>query len=112
MIQLPLGTYIPYIAKTYFGLANPPVHLRKIAIGDGTIAAFEVYRLTSVVRLVLHVNCGNSSLRFVQTTVLETYPQIINFDPEVFNYFREQCVPPSLPCILNLKLRQGTSLWT
>ncbi|KAF8590899.1 alpha/beta-hydrolase [Ramaria rubella] len=66
------GKYIPYIAKAYFNFENPPVRLRKFAIGDGTMAAPEVYRLTSV------------------TTVLETYPQIINFDPDVFNYFREQ----------------------
>jgi carboxypeptidase D len=63
-IDQPLsGMYIPYIAKTYFGLANPPVRLRKIAIGDGTMAAFEVYRLTSVVRLESHVNWGSNRSR-------------------------------------------------
>ena len=25
-----------------------------------------------------------------QVTLLETYPQIIGYDPEVFNYFKEQ----------------------
>ena len=28
-----IGTYIPYIAKTYFGTPNPPVNLVKFAIG-------------------------------------------------------------------------------
>ncbi|KIJ40943.1 hypothetical protein M422DRAFT_60536 [Sphaerobolus stellatus SS14] len=66
------GKYIPYIMKSYFGLSDPPVRISKFAIGDGTISTFEVYRLTSVIK------------------VLETYSQIIDFDPEVFDYFREQ----------------------
>lgn len=53
---------------------NPPVNLARIAIGDGTIAAAEVYTLLPVV------------------SVLETYPQIIGYDTDVLEYFREQWV--------------------
>ena len=28
-----------------------------------------------------------------QVTILETYPQLIGYDPDVFNYFKEQYVP-------------------
>ena len=51
---------------------NPPVNLARIAIGDGTIASTEVFMLLPVV------------------SVLETYPQIIGYDTDVFEYFREQ----------------------
>ncbi|EIW79100.1 alpha beta-hydrolase [Coniophora puteana RWD-64-598 SS2] len=66
------GVYIPYITKAYFGLENPPVKLAKIAIGDGSIAAGEVFEIAPVV------------------SVLETYPQIIGYDTAVLDYFREQ----------------------
>ncbi|KAJ8474878.1 hypothetical protein ONZ45_g15798 [Pleurotus djamor] len=66
------GTYIPYITKTIFSTPNPPVNLRKIAIGDGAIGPIAVYEEMSVV------------------SVIETYPQIIDFDQDVYNYFREQ----------------------
>ncbi|TFK46518.1 alpha/beta-hydrolase [Heliocybe sulcata] len=66
------GTYIPYITKTYFGLENPPVKLSKIAIGDGTLGSGEVFELLPTV------------------TTLETYPQLIGYDPEVYQYFKQQ----------------------
>ncbi|KAI0664279.1 alpha/beta-hydrolase [Cubamyces menziesii] len=66
------GTYIPYIMKTYFGMANPPVNIVKFAIGDGTIGSEVVFELLPTV------------------TTLETYPQLIGYDPEVFEWFREQ----------------------
>lgn len=40
----------PYITKTYFGMANPPVHLAKIAIGDGTPGTFTVFNQLPAVR--------------------------------------------------------------
>ncbi|KAI0352156.1 alpha/beta-hydrolase [Trametes cingulata] len=67
------GTYIPYIMKTYFGLTNPPVNIAKFAIGDGTVGSFEVFELLPTV------------------TTIETYPQLIGYDPAVFDFFREQC---------------------
>lgn len=65
----------PYITKTYFGMDNPPVHLAGIAIGDGTLTSLETFQELPVI------------------TVLETYPQIIGYDTQVFEYFQEQCVP-------------------
>ncbi|KAL4265511.1 Carboxypeptidase [Pleurotus pulmonarius] len=66
------GTYIPYILKEYFSLANPPVTIAAIAIGDGSIATEQVFELLPAL------------------TVIETYPQIIGYDTEVFEYFKEQ----------------------
>ncbi|KAI0079396.1 alpha/beta-hydrolase [Panus rudis PR-1116 ss-1] len=66
------GTYIPYITKTYFGLKNPPAKLAKIAIGDGTVAASEVFN------------------EMPTLSIIETYPQLIGYDPDVYNYFKEQ----------------------
>ncbi|KAH8075870.1 alpha/beta-hydrolase [Cristinia sonorae] len=66
------GTYIPYITKTYFGLTDPPVNLRKIAIGDGTLGSGFVFEQLPTMQ------------------VIETYPQLIGYDPEVFNYFQTQ----------------------
>ncbi|KAL4065995.1 Alpha/Beta hydrolase protein [Scleroderma citrinum] len=66
------GTYIPYITKAYFEMENPPIKLGKIAIGDGTLGSGETFNLLPVVN------------------VLETYPQIIGYDTDVLNYFKEQ----------------------
>ncbi|KAH7910092.1 alpha beta-hydrolase [Hygrophoropsis aurantiaca] len=66
------GMYIPYITKAYFQMDHPPVKLAKIAIGDGAIASAETFELLPVV------------------SVLETYPQIIGYDEDVLEYFREQ----------------------
>lgn len=66
------GVYIPYIMKAYFGLQNPPVKIRKIAIGDGSITSGQVFELLPVLN------------------VIETHPQLIGYDPDVYNYFKEQ----------------------
>ncbi|KAH9945200.1 alpha/beta-hydrolase [Epithele typhae] len=66
------GTYIPYITKHIFQTSNPPVNLRKIAIGDGSLGSQA---------LVEHVPVLN---------VIETYPALIGYDEDVFNFFREQ----------------------
>lgn len=66
------GTFIPYITKAIFSTPEPPVNLRKIAIGDGTLGSLAVFE------------------ELPTLTVLETYPQIINYDPDVFNYFKDQ----------------------
>ncbi|KAF8556411.1 alpha/beta-hydrolase [Imleria badia] len=77
------GTYIPYITKKYFEMDNPPVSLSRIAMGDGTIGSLETYMELPVV------------------SVLETYPQIIGYDTQVFEYFQEQ----STLCKYNLTLK-------
>ncbi|KAF7798025.1 hypothetical protein EIP86_009237 [Pleurotus ostreatoroseus] len=66
------GRYIPYIMKTYFGMEDPPVKIAKFAIGDGSIGSDTTSELLPMV------------------TVLETYPQLIGYDPEVYEYFKEQ----------------------
>ncbi|KAI0366275.1 alpha/beta-hydrolase [Pilatotrama ljubarskyi] len=66
------GTYIPYITKHLFQTENSPVKLRKIAIGDGSLGSQAT---------VEHVPVVN---------VIETYPAIIGYDQDVFNYFRQQ----------------------
>ncbi|KAI0683233.1 Alpha/Beta hydrolase protein [Cytidiella melzeri] len=65
-------TYIPYIMKAYFGLTDPPVNLTKIAIGDGTIGSAIVFEILPTL------------------TVIETYPQLIGYVPDVYNYFKTQ----------------------
>ncbi|KAG6379588.1 Alpha/Beta hydrolase protein [Boletus reticuloceps] len=77
------GKYIPYITKAYFGMDNPPVNLTGIAMGDGTMTSTETFNELPVV------------------TVLETYPQIIGYDTQVFEYFQEQ----SALCGYNLILQ-------
>ncbi|RPD60993.1 alpha/beta-hydrolase [Lentinus tigrinus ALCF2SS1-7] len=66
------GIYIPYIMKTYFGMKNPPVNIVTIAIGNGIIGSDAVHNELPTV------------------TILETYPQLIGYDPQAFEYFREQ----------------------
>ncbi|KAJ3559619.1 hypothetical protein NM688_g231 [Phlebia brevispora] len=66
------GRYIPYIMKTYFNMKNPPVKIVKFAIGDGSIGSDITSELMPMV------------------TVLETYPQLIGYDPVVYEYFKEQ----------------------
>ncbi|KAI9066342.1 alpha/beta-hydrolase [Trametes sanguinea] len=66
------GTYIPYITKHLFQAPNPPVKLRKIAIGDGSLGSQATVEHLPVVN------------------VIETYPALIGYDQDVFNYFREQ----------------------
>ncbi|KAK7037693.1 hypothetical protein VNI00_010919 [Paramarasmius palmivorus] len=66
------GVYIPYITKAIFSTPNPPVKLARIAIGDGSMGSFT----------------GTEEISTVNT--LQTFPQIIGFDTEVFQYFQEQ----------------------
>ncbi|KAI1790060.1 alpha/beta-hydrolase [Ganoderma leucocontextum] len=66
------GHFIPYITKHLFSVPNPPVNLRKVAIGDGFVGSFATVRNLPVVN------------------ILETYPGIIGYDQDVFHYFKEQ----------------------
>ncbi|KDQ48904.1 hypothetical protein JAAARDRAFT_201343 [Jaapia argillacea MUCL 33604] len=66
------GVYIPYITKAIFSTPNPPVNLKKFAIGNGAIGSLSVFK------------------ELPTLTVIETYPQLINYDPDVFNYFKTQ----------------------
>ncbi|KAJ7479829.1 alpha/beta-hydrolase [Mycena latifolia] len=66
------GTYIPYITKTIFSTPNPPVNLTKIAVGDGTLGSDATFQDVSTM------------------AIIETYPQLISYDPDVFSYFKTQ----------------------
>ncbi|KAI0787996.1 Alpha/Beta hydrolase protein [Fomes fomentarius] len=46
------GTYIPYITKHLFQTPNPPVNLRKIAIGDGSLGSQATVEHLSVVSIM------------------------------------------------------------
>ena len=72
-------------------MADPPVKIAKIAIGDGTIASGVVFELLPAVCSFYSVKLDRSS-GYVQLTVIETYPQLIGYDPDVFNYFKTQYV--------------------
>ncbi|KAF9525357.1 Alpha/Beta hydrolase protein [Crepidotus variabilis] len=72
------GQYIPYIVKAYFDMPNPPVKLANIMIGDGTYTTPQVCELAPALSAV------------------ETYPQVIGYDLDVYNYFKQQCVPNDL----------------
>ncbi|KAI0705478.1 alpha/beta-hydrolase [Earliella scabrosa] len=66
------GTYIPYIVKHLLAREKPPVNLRKVAIGDGSFGNLATIRDVPVLNII------------------ETYPAIIGYDQDVFDYFREQ----------------------
>ncbi|KAG6821213.1 hypothetical protein H0H93_004034 [Arthromyces matolae] len=66
------GYYIPYIMKAYFGMKNPPVKIANIVIGDGSIASGQVFELLPAL------------------TIIQTHPQLIGYDQEVYKYFEEQ----------------------
>ncbi|KAI0794497.1 alpha/beta-hydrolase [Fomes fomentarius] len=51
---------------------QPPVNIAKFAIGDGTVGS-------------------TLTFQYVPTlTTIETYPQLIGYDPEVYEFFKEQ----------------------
>jgi carboxypeptidase D len=60
--------------KAYFRMAKPPVNLAKVLIGDGTIGNYASFIQAPV------------------STVIETVPQLIGYDPKVFEYFQTQFV--------------------
>ncbi|RXW22148.1 hypothetical protein EST38_g3708 [Candolleomyces aberdarensis] len=66
------GTYIPYILKAYFQMSDPPVKIQNIVIGDGTLTSGVVWNLLPTLQ------------------VIETFPQLIGYDPVVYKYFEEQ----------------------
>uniref|UniRef100_A0A0W0G8I5 Carboxypeptidase n=1 Tax=Moniliophthora roreri TaxID=221103 RepID=A0A0W0G8I5_MONRR len=82
------GTYIPYIMKAYFGMANAPVKIAKIAIGDGSLTSEQVFELLPAVRILLLFVLPITNPQ--QIKVIETFPQIIGYDIEVHKYFEEQ----------------------
>ncbi|KAJ7721117.1 alpha/beta-hydrolase [Mycena metata] len=66
------GRYIPYISKALFSTADPPVALKKISIGNGALGSLATFE------------------QLPTLTTIETYPQLIGYDPDVYNYFKTQ----------------------
>ncbi|PIL29186.1 hypothetical protein GSI_09235 [Ganoderma sinense ZZ0214-1] len=66
------GHYIPYLLKHILPLDDPPVNIVKIAIGNGFIGSYGTNREIPVI------------------TLLESFPELIGYDSDVFNYFKEQ----------------------
>ncbi|KAL9713485.1 hypothetical protein Ac2012v2_003096 [Leucoagaricus gongylophorus] len=66
------GMYIPYIMKAYFNMPNPPVSVGKIVIGDGSVSSSQVFEYLPALQ------------------ILQTYPQLIGYDQQVFKYFEAQ----------------------
>lgn len=68
-------------------MQNPPVILAKIAIGDGSIGSVVEFEFMPVM------------------TIIETYPQLIAYDTDVYETFRDQYVhTPETRCLLRLTL--------
>ena len=72
-------------------MESPPVNIAAFAIGDGTIGSEAVWRkLPAVSKSTYSVSYLLSQCIRLQLTVIETYPQLIGYDPAVYEYFREQ----------------------
>ncbi|KLO07455.1 alpha/beta-hydrolase [Schizopora paradoxa] len=65
------GFYIPYIAKALFSTPSPPVQLAKIVIGNAYMGNYGLVESPAM-------------------SIIETYPQLIGYDQDVYNYFKEQ----------------------
>lgn len=63
-------------------MSNPPVKIGKLAIGDGLLGDPQIFEFMGVVSMI------------------QTYPQMIGYDPQVYEYFDEQ----SRLCGFNLDL--------
>ena len=53
-------------------MSVPPVKLQAMSIGDGALGSLAVIEELPVLK------------------VIETYPQLINFDQDVYEYFKDQ----------------------
>ncbi|EKM51711.1 uncharacterized protein PHACADRAFT_177131 [Phanerochaete carnosa HHB-10118-sp] len=66
------GRYIPYIVKTLFSMPNPPVQLSTMVVGNPAFGS-------------------NAEFKVMPTlTLIETYPQLIGYDTNVYDYFKQQ----------------------
>ncbi|TFY81231.1 hypothetical protein EWM64_g2782 [Hericium alpestre] len=66
------GIFIPYIAQALLASSSPPVSLKKIAIGNGLMGGFAAFPHVSTL------------------SVLESFPQLIKFDQNVFTSFQSK----------------------
>ncbi|KAA1472707.1 alpha/beta-hydrolase [Dentipellis sp. KUC8613] len=66
------GIFIPYIAQALLSSSSPPVNLQKIVIGNGLMGGFSIVPNLATI------------------SILESFPQLIKFNTEVFQSFRTQ----------------------
>ena len=71
-------------------MANPPVRPAKITIGDG--GEPEIVPIKSISNIDRFLAIGSMAVfeEFGVMAILDTFPQLINFDPNVYAYFAEQ----------------------
>lgn len=77
--------------KQYVAMDDPPITVRKLMMGSPSInnpGAFENVPIVS--QCDLDSSQKNKLNLRHQTRVIETYPQMIGYDSEVFEYFLEQ----------------------
>ena len=72
-------------------MEDPPVNLTRIAIGDGYIGSGFEFELMPTVRFHVYLHLTQLTSH-AQLTVIETYPQLIGYDQQVYEYFKEQSV--------------------
>ena len=77
------------MAKTLFSTPSPPVRLAKIAIGNPAIGNYGQLEATAV--SLIHSRKVKMT-DGLQLSIIETYPQLIGYDQDVYNYFKEQFV--------------------
>ena len=98
-----------YISKALLATSNPPVILQKIVIGNGLF--YDVSQSTNIATVSIRKSTVLSQLQPMppwQTSIIGSFPQLINFDEGVFDAFRSKCVYP-LAGSLNL-LKRVTGL--
>lgn len=66
------GVFVPYISKAIFGQTSSPVNLSKIIIGEGAVGSIGTYT------------------QYPSLGIMQTYPQLVDFDPGTYEYFVEQ----------------------
>ncbi|PVF93037.1 alpha/beta-hydrolase [Serendipita vermifera] len=66
------GIWVPYISKAIFAQPVPPVHLEKAVVGSGALGNFGAFGEYSALN------------------ILHSYPQLIGFNTNVYEYFVEQ----------------------
>jgi carboxypeptidase D len=66
------GRFIPFIMQHMYSMPEPPFKLAGITVGNPALGTPGVFENAPIVQ------------------VLETYPQIIGYDPDVLDYFRDQ----------------------
>ncbi|EIN09574.1 alpha/beta-hydrolase [Punctularia strigosozonata HHB-11173 SS5] len=66
------GRFVSYITKTYFSMSNPPVNLAHILLGDPALGDNDAFKTLPTL------------------SIIETYPHLIGYNTEVYDYFKAQ----------------------